>query len=198
MIGIINYGAGNLGSLSNAFSYLGIPSFISGDIEELQKAKKLVLPGVGAFGPAMDRLKNLKLDDFLNDWVDDRKYLLGICLGMQLLLSESEENGTNKGLNLIPGRVKLIKNSFRKVHIGWNQVKPTNENLVFSKTGYAYFVHSYACHPVDEENIISLTEYGNQFVSGLRKRNVIGLQFHPEKSQEFGLRILKRFYTNEF
>ena len=117
---------------------------------------------------------------------------------MQLLLSESEENGTNKGLNLIPGRVKLIKNSFRKVHIGWNQVKPTNENLVFSKTGYAYFVHSYACHPVDEENIISLTEYGNQFVSGLRKRNVIGLQFHPEKSQEFGLKILKRFYTNEF
>ena len=92
----------------------------------------------------------------------------------------------------------MIKNSFRRVLIGWNQVKPTNENLVFSKTGYAYFVHSYACHPVDEENIISLTEYGNQFVSGLRKRNVIGLQFHPEKSQEFGLRILKRFYTNEF
>ena len=112
---------------------------------------------------------------------------------MQLLLTSSKENGTTNGLNLIPGQVMPIKNAHRKIHIGWNKVEPTIENAIIPKSGFAYFVHSYACQPENKLNVIAETKYGNSFPSAIQKRNVTGVQFHPEKSQDFGLNILRNF-----
>ncbi len=193
MIGVIQYGIGNIGSVKNAFSFLEIPCVVSGDMNELSKCDRLILPGVGAFQPAMKILKKLGLNVFLKDWARDGKPILGICLGMQLLLSQSEENGMTDGLGLIPGKVTSLQQSKRKVHIGWNKVEPVQENKIISNSGYAYFVHSFACRPEMESQIIAKTNYGESFASAIQKDNVLGVQFHPEKSQDFGLNILRRF-----
>ena len=198
MIGIIHYGIGNIGSVRNACRFLDIPSIVSGDISELSTCERLILPGVGAFQPAMDILIKRGLDTFIQHWAEDRKPILGICLGMQLLLSQSEENGLAKGLDLIPGNVAPIPKSKRKIHIGWNQVKPVNSSSIISTFGYAYFVHSYACWPEINTHIIATTDYGEPFVSAIQNENVIGVQFHPEKSQNFGLEILRRFSIEQF
>ncbi len=193
MIGIIHYGMGNIGSVTNAFSYLGIPSIASGEIHELSTCDKLVLPGVGAFQPAMKILNNKGLDTFIQNWAKDGKALLGICLGMQLLLSQSEENGITKGLGIIPGNVKRIQNGVRKIHIGWNKVIPVFQNNIISESGFAYFVHSFACQPKDKSHIVAETNYGESFASAIQKNSIVGAQFHPEKSQKFGLDILRKF-----
>jgi len=122
---------------------------------------------------------------------------LGICLGMQLLFSQSEENGVTNGLGLIPGNVSSLKNSKRKVHIGWNNVEPIRSNSLISDSGYAYFVHSFACLPENESHIIAKTNYGESFASAIQNKHVLGVQFHPEKSQDFGLSILRRFSLGE-
>tara|TARA_Y100000590_G_scaffold470712_1_gene668322 strand:+ start:9904 stop:10494 length:591 start_codon:yes stop_codon:yes gene_type:complete len=193
MIGIIDYGAGNMGSLTNALKHLGIPFLRSNSPDKLVEVDKLILPGVGAFGPAMDRLNQLHLSSFLQKWAYNQKPLLGICLGMQLIFSESDENGNHRGLNIIPGKVKKIKNSLRSIHIGWNHVQLSGKSTTLSHSGFAYFVHAFACHPRDNNVVIGTTEYGEQFPSVIQMEKVFGVQFHPEKSQDFGLDILKRF-----
>lgn len=198
MIGIIDYGIGNIGSLTNAFRFLDIPCIYSGDPKKLRECDRLILPGVGAFQPAMDVLTTLKLDRFIQNWALDGKPLLGICLGMQLLLSESEENGLTPGLNIIPGKVIPIKGGSRKIHIGWNQVEPVGDHSIVPNKGFAYFVHSFACKPENEAHIAAKTEYGESIAAVVQKGNVVGVQFHPEKSQDFGMDILRRFSVEQF
>ena len=133
------------------------------------------------------------MDVFLDKWAKEGKPILGICLGMQLLLSGSEENGFCKGLGIIPGNVLPFQKSKRKVHMGWNKVEPVNNNFLISSSAYAYFVHSYVCQPEDETHIIAKTEYGDSFASAIQNQNIMGVQFHPEKSQDYGLNILRNF-----
>lgn len=198
MIGIINYGVGNIGSLQNALTFLGLQSNLSKNPDELSQYKALILPGVGAFPPAMEKLNDSGLVPFLRDWVKEKRPLLGICLGMQLLMTASEENGLTPGLGLISGQVVKLKDSPRSIHIGWNTVSPRNSNDLIPGEGYAYFVHSYACQLDNVETVIGETTYGVSFASVVRSGNVIGVQFHPEKSQKFGLAFLKRFADGIF
>jgi glutamine amidotransferase len=206
-IAVIDYGLGNLGSITKALDFLSCKSVIINNPKDLFEAEKIIIPGVGAFGDAM---KNLQEKNFLQTIKEISKQgipLLGICLGMQILLSESEEFGFHKGLDIIPGKVKKmpseIKNdNFYKIpHIGWNSlIRPKNiswEKTIlenFSKNNEAYFVHSFACYPEKSEHILAYTEYGGHlFPSVIKKGNVYGCQFHPEKSREPGLSILKSF-----
>ncbi|HBR87169.1 MAG TPA: imidazole glycerol phosphate synthase subunit HisH [Candidatus Marinimicrobia bacterium] len=197
MIGVIQYGIGNIGSVKNALDHLNIPNVVTADQNQLSSCDRLILPGVGAFEPAMNILSDLKFDSFIKDWANDGKPILGICLGMQLLLSSSEENGVTKGLGLISGHVSPLLESDRKIHIGWNKVEPIAKNDIITESGFAYFVHSYACRQENESHIIAQTTYGESFTSAIQKNNVIGVQFHPEKSQDFGLDILRRFSLGE-
>ena len=193
MIGIVNYGVGNIGSLRNALEYLDCPVIISENLEKLSDCKGLILPGVGAFSPAMQKLHTLNLIPFLKEWVSNGYPLLGICLGMQLLFTESEEGKLNKGLGIISGKVVKLKGSFRSIHIGWNLVTPRDSDPFLPSSGYAYFVHSYICQPIVPDLVIGETTYGSVFPSVIHSGNVSGVQFHPEKSQQFGLRILSGF-----
>jgi glutamine amidotransferase len=193
MIGLVDTGAGNIGSLGNALRYLGLSFIHSSDQKELDRCSHLMLPGVGAFGPAMEHLRGVQLDEFLRTWAASGRPLLGICLGMQLLLSESEEHGPHTGLDLIAGRVRKIEGARRQVHMGWNEVVPQHDNPLVSHSGYGYFVHSYHCVPQVPTVIVAGTEYGESIAAVIRQENVAGVQFHPEKSQSFGLAILQRF-----
>lgn len=190
MIGLVDIGTGNIGSLGNALNHLGLPFIHSRDRSELDRCSHLMLPGVGAFGPAIEHLQLRGLDEYLQTW---GRPLLGICLGMQLLLSESEEHGRHMGLDLIPGRVRKIEGARRRVHMGWNEVIPRKDNPLIPRTGYAYFVHAYHCVPQDPDVVVAETEYGETLAAVIRQGNVAGVQFHPEKSQVFGLEILQRF-----
>ena len=198
MIGIVDYGRGNIGSLRNALNYIGISSIFSHDPSELVNCKGLILPGVGAFPPAMERLQSLGLSDFLKEWAHCDQPLLGICLGMQLLLSKSEENGQTAGLNIIPGEVIKISKASRAIHIGWNTINLVSTNNIVPAKLYGYFVHSYACQMYHKETIVGETHYGIPFASVVKDRSVMGVQFHPEKSQSFGLSILKGFANGDF
>ncbi len=198
MIGMVDYGVGNVGSLGNALRYLELPFVLSADHDQLNRCERLILPGVGAFGPAIERLRGSRLDGFLLDWAASGKPLLGICLGMQLLLSDSSERGRYTGLGLIPGQVAKIQGAPREVHMGWNEVVPRGENRLMPQPGYGYFVHSYQCIPDDPAAVIADTSYGGPLAAAIRKDNVLGVQFHPEKSQEYGLDILRRFADGSF
>ncbi|UCH63753.1 MAG: imidazole glycerol phosphate synthase subunit HisH [Fidelibacterota bacterium] len=198
MIGMIDYGVGNVGSLGNALRYLELPFVLSADPDELDRCEQLILPGVGAFGPAIERLRNCNLDGFLLEWAASGKPLLGICLGMQLLLSASRERGQYDGLGLIPGQVRKIEGAPREVHMGWNEVIPRRENYLVPRSGYAYFVHSYRCILDDLTIVIADTSYGGLLAAAIQKDNILGVQFHPEKSQEYGLDILQRFADGKF
>ncbi len=197
MIGVIQYGIGNIGSVKNALDHLNIANLVTDDQNQLSSCDRLILPGVGAFEPAMNILSDLKFDSFIKDWANDGKPILGICLGMQLLLSSSEEKVVTNGLDLISGHVSQLQKGDRKIHIGWNKVEPLGKNDIITESGFAYFVHSYACRPENESHIIAQTTYGESFTSAIQKDNVIGVQFHPEKSQDFGLSILRRFSLGE-
>ncbi len=191
MIGIIDYGVGNLGSLSNSLAYLDLPFTVSRDPEELQASDKLILPGVGAFGAAMNSLNASGLQTPLLEMSAAEKPVLGICLGMQLLLSGSAEAPGVTGLNLIPGKVLPFKNVDRKIHMGWNSVKFQKPTPVTD--GFAYFVHGYYCQPDDPTTIYATSDYGGEFPCILRQDNILGMQFHPEKSQRLGLELLKAY-----
>lgn len=193
MIGIVDYGVGNVGSLSNALRYLKIPCIHSPDQAKLSDCAGLILPGVGAFRPAMEKLESPQLVSFLREWAGNGLPLLGICLGMQLLLTESEEGGRHKGLALIPGKVVGIRNALRSIHMGWNLVTPKLSNRFVEESSYAYFAHSFVCQPTNPACIIGETTYGSTFPSMIRSENVTGVQFHPEKSRDFGLQILSSF-----
>lgn len=197
MIAVIDYGVGNLRSVCNALEKMGGEAEVIHSAGDIEKAEALVLPGVGAFYQAMENLKSLGMVEPLCQAIQSGKPFLGICLGLQLLFTESEE-GECEGFNIIPGKVKRFKVEGLKVpHMGWNGIQFKNEskNLLegISENAYFYFAHSYYVEPEDEKAILTTTEYGVKFTSAIREGNIFGVQFHPEKSGERGLKVLKNF-----
>lgn len=195
MIGIIDYHLNNLRSVQKAFEKVGVQSFISDNPADLRTADKLVLPGVGAFAQAMENLRVLGLENIVRKHVADGKPLLGICLGMQLLFSKSNEGGESAGLDFVHGNVKLFPSTVKVPHIGWNQVEIVKKSPLLNdveEKSFVYFVHSYYVEPT-EDVTLTRTEYGFRFTSIIEKGNVFGIQFHPEKSQVTGLQLLKNF-----
>ena len=202
MIGIVDYGVGNLFSLKSSFAALEIETEVSGDPDKIRSWDKIILPGVGAFGDAADKLRACGLVDLLRDEAAKGKPTLGICLGMQLLLEKSYEYGEHEGLGLIPGSVEpiapKIPADYKVPHIGWNALhfpkgKPVSPIFRHIKEGdYVYFVHSYSGAGC-ADSVIATTEYGAELTAAVGKDNVYGCQFHPEKSGEVGLSILTAF-----
>ncbi len=198
MIAIIDYDAGNLRSVEKAFHFLGEEAKITRDHSEIAKADKVVLPGVGAFGVAMDYLKKYGLVPVIQEVVEQNKPFLGICLGLQLLFSGSEESQGVEGLNLLPGDVlKIPEGEGLKIpHIGWNSLEFSNEGRLFKgfrEETYVYFVHSYYLKAKEEEIVKASTYYGTKIHASVEKNNLFACQFHPEKSGQAGLRILQNF-----
>ena len=198
MITIIDYGMGNLKSVYNALVKIGFNCRISGEIKDIEKSDKLILPGVGAFKDAMDNLEKMNLIPIINKKVNEGCPLLGICLGMQMLFEEGYEGQPRKGLGFIEGEVKLIEpNEEVKIpHIGWNSIKYDKNCPIFqglSEEPYMYFVHSYYINPKDKEIISAVTEYGTELPIAVHKNNIFATQFHPEKSGNEGLKVLKNF-----
>jgi glutamine amidotransferase len=198
MIAVVDYEIGNLGSVVKAFKYLDIPVILTRNYQDLQKASGIILPGVGAFGEGMANLRKLGLEEVIKEEVDKGKPFFGICLGMQLLFSKSEEEKEITGLNLIEGQVKMFdRNKVGKIpQIGWNQVDILKDDLVFNKVSgdYFYFVHSYFVLPDDDQYVLGKTTYGEEtFASVVRRNNIWGMQCHPEKSGRTGLKVLKNF-----
>lgn len=199
MIAIVDYGVGNLFSLQSSFKRIGADAVVTSDETTLKNASKIILPGVGAFADAIQKLKERNLDEFLKSQVKTGKYMMGICLGMQLLFTKSYEYGEHTGLNLIKGTVVPIdptKDNLKIPHIGWNSLKFKGEKspiFKYLKDGdFVYFVHSFYASECDD-NIIATTNYGNELCAAAANKNVFGCQFHPEKSGEVGLNILKAF-----
>ncbi|NME44706.1 imidazole glycerol phosphate synthase subunit HisH [Faecalicoccus pleomorphus] len=203
MIGIIDYGMGNLFSVHNAVQKLGYDVLISSDPVKLEQCQKLILPGVGAFGDMMKNIKESQLDAFIENWVrKEKKPLLGICLGMQSFFESSEENGMHEGFGFLKGQIVFMKDQKVRVpHIGWNDLIKENEHPIFSKLSahpYVYYVHSYYASNMDPDDLIGYCDYGTMKIPGLvMHENVMGCQFHPEKSGEDGLKILQ-YYLEEF
>jgi imidazole glycerol phosphate synthase, glutamine amidotransferase subunit len=198
MISIIDYGMGNLKSVYNAFKFLGIESRVTRDYKEIKESKGILLPGVGAFPDAMKNLKEYNLDQIILEEVDKGKAMLGICLGMQLLFSKGYEGKECEGLNIIQGEVKKLKDSNVKIpHIGWNSLEVNKQDKIMQGLqveNYVYFVHSFQGENLKEENLIAYSNYGeNKIPAIVKKDKVYGAQFHPEKSGEVGLKILKNF-----
>jgi glutamine amidotransferase len=201
MIAIIDYKMGNLRSVAKALEKIGAEVLVTSKPKDLRRAEAIVLPGVGAFGQGMKHLRELGVISCLLDEVKKGKPLLGICLGLQLLFSKSYEHGMHKGLDLIKGEVKRFPQKLKVPHMGWNQVsanrKPltANRNILkdIPNNFYFYFVHSYFVVPEDKSVIVATTDYGVEFASVIQKDNIWGVQFHPEKSQELGLKILQNF-----
>ena len=200
MIGIVDYNMGNLASVINAFAKVGADATLESDPSKLAQYDKLILPGVGAFGDAMAHLKSNGMDEAVKTYAASGKPLLGICLGMQLLFDSSEEFGSTEGLGLIPGKVvafdeKRFDHPQKVPHMGWNELFVQNDTAIFSglnRDFYLYFVHSF--HAVcDDKYAIGKTHYGYQFVSAVQNGNIYGIQPHPEKSHENGLKIIENF-----
>lgn len=195
MIAIIDYGAGNIGSVKNALDYLGINNMITNNIEEIKKVDKIILPGQGRFGDVMNKLRERKLDKVLISEIQNGKPYFGICIGLQILFEKSEEDPNIKGLGIIKGTVKRFQTKLKIPQIGWNKIKQRKESLLFQDLidDYYYFVHSYYVVPNQREVILATTNYDNEFVSAIQKNNIYATQFHPEKSAKIGLKLLKKF-----
>ncbi len=199
MIVIIDYGIGNLASVKNALDKLGVESKISSDSLVIKKAERLILPGVGAAGQGMENLKKLGLDKVIIEEIKKGKPFLGICLGMQLLFEKSEE-GNVKCLGILKGSVKKFRKMRKVPQIGWNQVNIKKKLNLFrgiDDNSYFYFVNSFYCLPKDKKIIAGLTDYGEEFASIVVNGNVVGMQFHPEKSGKVGFRLLENFLRGE-
>ena len=195
-IAIVDYGAGNLKSVSKALDYLGLTGRITAEPSALAAADGIILPGVGAFPDAMQRLRERGLDTALREQAAAGKPLLGICLGMQLLAEESSEVRPTPGLGLIPGRVDRIQTAEKLPQIGWNSLRLTHPNALTQDLrdgDYVYFVHSYMFYAGQEADVAAVTDYGATVTAMVARGAVFGCQFHPEKSGEVGLQILKRF-----
>ena len=207
MIAIVDYNMGNLASVQNAFAKLGKETVVESDPSKFKEYDKLILPGVGAFGDAMEHLKERNMIEPLREYAQSGKYMLGICLGMQLLFDSSEEFGKHEGLGIIKGEVTAFDSSkfeepstkedlkLKIPHMGWNRMftseHPLFENL--DEEHYLYFVHTYHVNCADKNDIIGRTFYGYEFTSAVAHSNVFGIQPHPEKSHENGLKILENF-----
>jgi len=196
MIAIIDYGMGNLRSVCKAFEAVGAQAQVTHKVEDILKADKVVLPGVGAMGPAMQKLQELALTGPIRKVVKDGKPFLGICLGLQLLFERSSEGGFSEGLKILEGSVERFTD-LKVPHMGWNQVKaqPVGNQMFnnLSDNENLYFCHSYFIKPKDASIVSGITNYGIDFVSAVVSKNIWGVQFHPEKSQRCGLQILKNF-----
>lgn len=197
MIGVIDYGASNIRSVANALKFLGADMKLATEPDEIVHAEKLILPGVGAFRPGMEKLREQGFVEFLYDAANREVPILGICLGMQFLLENSEEDGYTEGLGLISGKCVRFEIEGKIPHMGWNQVQHNSTTPIMqeipTENSYAYFVHSYHAADVPQAYIIATTEYGYSYPSIIGRENVFGAQFHPEKSQQVGLRLLKNF-----
>lgn len=203
MIVIIDYGMGNLHSVQNALDKLGVENVISREPETILNADKLILPGVGAFADCMKNLEEYGLVDVIKKAVNEKKTpLLGICLGMQALFSSSMENGYTKGFGFLQGDIVLMEDTNVRIpHIGWNDLKKAQDHPIFSLIStqpYVYYVHSYYATNMNKMDLIGYSNYGSLIIPGLvGHANVLGCQFHPEKSAEDGLKILK-YFVEEF
>ena len=208
MITIIDYDAGNIKSVEKAIQYLGKEAVITRDKDEIMAAERVILPGVGAFGLAMDKIRSYGLEEVIHDYVATGKPFLGICLGLQLLFDESEESPGVKGLGLIKGKITKIPTEYtaedgtvmtQKVpQIGWNSIEINpNSKLFKGITGepYVYFVHSYYLTAENPEEVAAKTFYGTEIHAAVEKNNVFATQFHPEKSSDVGLKILQNFIS---
>jgi glutamine amidotransferase len=199
MIAIIDYGMGNIHSVQKALALHGAATLITNKADEIRKCKKLVLPGVGAFADAMQELARQKLVSVIKEEIKKKKPFLGICLGMQLLFAKSQESKNTEGLKILSGEVKILnrQSGIKVPHMGWNRLSvkeaacPLLKNI--NPEPYVYFCHSYYPQPVDEKIIGAWTHYGADFAALVWQDNVFGTQFHPEKSQEVGLLMLKNF-----
>jgi imidazole glycerol-phosphate synthase subunit HisH len=196
MIIIIDYKMGNLRSVEKAFHHLGLEASVSGDPADIASAEHLVLPGDGAFGKSMEHLRDLGFERPLREFLTTGKPFLGICVGFQLLFERSTELGVHQGLGLLAGEVIKFPPGGKIPHMGWNQVKQARSSALFEgipDESYFYFVHSYYAAPGTESDILGTTDYGVNFTSVVGRDNFFAVQFHPEKSQEVGLRLLKNF-----
>ena len=202
MIAIIDYGAGNLQSVKKALDFIGAESVITDNIETINACDKILLPGVGSFGDAMDSMTQKDLVDTVKQNAMSGKPFLGICLGLQLLFEESEESPGVKGLGIFKGKIKKFSPDMglKIPHIGWNSLEIKQKDTLFKgipENSYVYFVHSYYLHAEDENEIATVTNYGIDFHSAVGKNNIFATQFHPEKSGDVGLQILRNFASME-
>lgn len=205
MVTIIDYGIGNLRSIEKAFETVGVRVNRTDDPDDVATADRLVLPGVGAFRACIDEIRTRDLEAPILDAIDEGTPFLGVCVGMQLLFDTGHEKGTHEGLGVLPGYVAHFRDTDAEMpqdlsvpHMGWNTIAPTRESPLLQglgETSYVYFVHSY--HPVaaQDRDVLATTTYGHSFPSIVHRDNVFGVQFHPEKSQAAGLRLLKNFAT---
>ena len=204
MVGVIDYDAGNVRSVMKAVNKLGAEAILTSDTAKLEECSSIILPGVGSFGKAMDNLKLRNLDSWIVKSVKEGRLLLGICLGLQMLFDKSFEEGEHEGLGLIPGDVVRFgkendpdwDETLKIPHMGWNELVCNREDRIgegISKGEYAYFVHSYYARPVDWNDVVYYADYSVRVPGVVRKNNVIGMQFHPEKSSDTGMKLLKNF-----
>lgn len=194
MIAIIDYGAGNLQSVKNAFKHIGTEAVITGEKSEIAAADAVVLPGVGAFGDCMANLEKAGLTDTVKAAANSGKPFLGICLGLQLLFEESEESPGVKGLGIFKGKIVKIPDTGLKIpHMGWNSIETVKKSKILDGSPYVYFVHSYYLQTDDKELVSAYTEYGARLAVAVERDNVFAVQFHPEKSGGAGMEILKKF-----
>lgn len=197
MLAIIDYGVGNLRNIERAFAHVGVEATITSDRDELHRATRLVLPGVGAFGAAVDELRRRQLDTVVLDAAKAGTPVLGICVGFQMLFDEGHEFGVHRGLGLLPGRiVKFPESKLPVPQTGWNQVRQTQSHPLLRDIpdgAFFYFVHSYHADTTVADNIVGMTEYGFDYPTVCARANVMGVQFHPEKSQSAGLQLLRNF-----
>ncbi len=200
MVYIVDYGMGNIGSIKRAISACGFDSKIASTAQDIMVADKIILPGVGSFNKAMTEIRSRGLEAaIIRSALEDKIPTLGICLGMQILATEGQEHGKTEGLNLIPGTVSHLqsqKKDIRVPHVGWNSVSYTLESPIFTNipsNSDFYFVHSYYFKTQCEMHTIAQTQHGETFTCAVHKDNIYGTQFHPEKSQQYGLKLLKNF-----
>ena len=196
MLIIADYGVGNLRNVLMAFGRLGVEARVTSDLKEIRQATALVLPGVGAFGDSIGNVRALGMEDTLVSVIEDGIPFLGICVGLQMLFDVGEEMGEHRGLGVLPGRVRRFPSHLVVPHMGWNQIHKVREVPLLEglpEGSYAYFVHSYYVDPKDESVIAGTTDYGIDYASVVARDNLYAIQFHPEKSQDVGERILRNF-----
>lgn len=197
MIAIVDYELGNVGSVEKALRRVGCDVSLVQDPDTVLAAEAIVVPGVGAFGDCMRNLNRLRLADAIRQFIASGKPYLGICLGLQLLFEKSEEAPGIPGLGVFPGAVRLFRHQLKVPHIGWNQIRLRQPSCPFLEGvpdgTYVYFVHSYHVEPAENDIVATTTDYGYEFPSSIWKGNLFACQFHPEKSQHFGLKILHNF-----
>jgi glutamine amidotransferase len=196
VIAVLDYGIGNLGSVLNAFRRVGAEASLATTPAEAKEARVLVVPGDGAFAATMHEIESRGFGDLVRRAAEDGREVLGICIGMQILFEESEEHGRHRGLGLLRGRVRRIETALPVPHMGWNRLRQRRPHPLFDGVAdgaHVYFVHSYRCEPADAADLVASTDYDGDVAAVVGRGSVLGVQFHPEKSQAVGLRLLRNY-----